>query len=153
MWFDAFRRSPRSWPTSFVVDDRPRPQRRAVSRRLARAAAVLGFAIVVAACGAAPSASPLPVPSGAVVVRAVNSTFEPRSVSAPPGGRFTLYFDNADAFPHDIVLLAADGSRSFSSDVFTGPSQRVYEVPALTSGAYKLHCDVHPEMSGTLTVP
>lgn len=149
----VFGRSPRSWPTSFVVDDRPRPEGRAVSHRLARGAVLVGSAIVLAACGAAASASPLPVPSGAVVVRVVDSTFQPASVSAPSGGSFTLYFENADALPHDIVLLAADGSRSFSSDVFTGPSQRVYDVPALVSGAYRLHCDVHPEMSGTLTVP
>jgi plastocyanin len=88
-----------------------------------------------------------------VVIRVTNSTFEPASVSAPSDATFTLYFDNADALPHNIVLLAPDGSRSFSGDVFTGPAQRVYEVPALASGAYRLHCDVHPEMTGTLTVP
>jgi plastocyanin len=26
-------------------------------------------------------------------------------------------------------------------------------VPALASGTYQLHCDVHPEMHGTITVP
>lgn len=122
------------------------------ARRIGRAAALVASVVVLAACSSGPSASPLPVPSGAVVVRAVQNRFEPATLTAP-SGTFTLYFDNADMLPHNIVLLAPDGSRSLAGDVFTGRGQRTYAVDALASGIYRLHCDVHPEMSGDLTVP
>lgn len=109
--------------------------------------------LFLAACSGSPSGTPLPVPSGAVVIRAVDSKWQPSTVELPSSAGFTLYFDNADTLPHNLVFLGADGSRPFGGDVFTGPAQKVYEVPALPAGTYKLHCDVHPEMNGTLTVP
>ena len=86
------------------------------------------------------------------MIRAFDYAFQPAAVTAPTGQGLTLYFDNGEALPHNLVVVAADGSRPFSGDVFSGPSQRVYEV-TLAPGTYKLHCDVHPNMTGTLTVP
>ena len=83
----------------------------------------------------------------------MNTAFQPAAVTAPSNQGFALYFDNADSLSHDIVFLAADGSRAFAGEIFSGVAQRVYQVPALASGRYTLHCDVHPEMTGTLTVP
>jgi plastocyanin len=111
--------------------------------------------MVVAACSGA-AGTPVPVPPGAVVVTAKDSAFAPADINAPTGAStsgFQLYFDNADATPHDVVFVAADGTRAFQSDTFTGPQQRVYNVKALPAGEYKLVCDIHPEMHGTLTVP
>jgi len=107
----------------------------------------------LAACSSGSSATSLPIPSGAVVVRVVNAVFQPAAVTAPSNQGFTLYFDNADSAPHNIAFLGADGNPAFKGDIFSGVAQKVYQVPALASGTYKLHCDVHPEMSGTLTVP
>ena len=40
----------------------------------------------------------------------------------------------------------------FKGDIFPGVETRPYSVPALQAGAYKFVCDVHPNMTGTLTV-
>jgi plastocyanin len=52
-----------------------------------------------------------------------------------------------------VVILGTGDQRLLAGDIFTGPAQKVYDVPALASGTYQLHCDVHPEMHGTITVP
>ena len=121
--------------------------------RLLRLATVTCLAAAIAACAAGPPAPTLAVPSGALIVRAVDTTFQPAQLTAPAGGGFVLYFDNADALLHNVVVRSADGTAVLQGDVFSGPAQRVYDMPAMASGTYTLHCDVHPEMNGTLTVP
>ena len=121
--------------------------------RVGRVAALAGLVLTLAACSSGPPAPTLAVPSGAVVLRAVDSKFQPSQLTAPPGQSFVLYFDNADALPHNAVIRAADDTRVFEGEIFSGPAQRIDDVPALASGTYTLHCDVHPEMSGTLAVP
>jgi plastocyanin len=123
-------------------------------KRLAGAAFLVGVVLSLAACsGSSQPSATLPIPPGALVVRAVDSKFQPVQQGAPAGQPFKLYFDNADSLPHNVVVLGADGSRVLAGDVFTGPLQKVYDVSALSSGSYKLLCDVHPDMIGTLTVP
>jgi plastocyanin len=34
--------------------------------------------------------------------------------------------------------------------VFSGPSARLYAVPALPAGTYQFRCDVHQQMTGTI---
>lgn len=121
----------------------------AAARRLTALAAI---SALLAACSGGPPAPTLPVPSGAVVLRAADSRFEPAQLTALADQPFVLYFDNADGLPHNVVSLGPDGARVFAGDVFSGPAQRVYDVPALAAGTYSLRCDVHPEMSGTITV-
>jgi plastocyanin len=115
---------------------------------------LVGIVLSLAACsgGSQPTAT-LPIPSGALVVRAVNTTFQPSQLTVSAGQAFTLYFDNADSLPHNVVILGTGDQRLLAGDIFTGPAQKVYDVPALASGTYQLHCDVHPEMYGTITVP
>jgi plastocyanin len=122
-----------------------------VSRR-PTATFLVGIALTLASCSGGQPTATVPIPSGAVLIRAVNTTFQPAALNAP-GQSFTLYFDNADSVSHNVALLGADGSRGFAGDIFSGPGQKVYNVSGLASGTYKLHCDVHPEMGGTLTVP
>lgn len=122
-------------------------------KRVAGAVFLVGVVLSVAACsGSGQPTATLPIPSGALVVRAVDNKFQPAAQAAPAGQPFTLYFDNAATLPHNVVVVGADGSRVLAGDVFTGPLQKVYDVPALVSGSYQLRCDVHPEMNGTLTV-
>lgn len=111
----------------------------------------------------APAASA--APSGAATtitikapVGAATGGFDPTTANAPAGAAFTLTFDNQDnTAPHNLVLLNPDGSTKVAvqgdTAFFTGPGQRVYQVPALTAGAYPFKCEIHPTtMLGTITV-
>jgi plastocyanin len=130
------------------------PDKRDKPKRVAGAVFLVGVVLSLAACaGSGQPTATLPIPSGALVVRAVDNKFQPAAQTAPAGQPFTLYFDNADTLPHNVVVVGADGSRVLAGDVITGPLQKVYDVPALVSGSYQLRCDVHPEMNGTLTAP
>jgi hypothetical protein len=118
--------------------------------------------------GAGPAAStdpdaPTPVPntvptplepgSGGVVLTAANIAFGQTEVAAPADTPFQLQLDNKDGgVPHNVTILAADGSEVFSGDIFVGPGLRVYDVPALPAGSYRFMCKVHPNMTGTLHV-
>jgi plastocyanin len=124
-----------------------------LSNRLAGAVFVVAVVLSLAACSSSQPTATLPIPSGALVVRAVNTTFQPSQLTVSAGQAFTLYFDNADSLPHNVVILGTGDQRLLAGDIFTGPAQKVYDVPALASGTYQLHCDVHPEMHGTITVP
>jgi plastocyanin len=113
-----------------------------------------------------PSASAQPVPSasggaaGLTVKAAVNaatSGFDPTTLETAAGAPFTLTFDNEDnTVQHNLVLQDSAGTAvAVQGDTkpFTGPGDRVYQVPALTAGEYKYVCQVHPgTMTGTLTV-
>jgi plastocyanin len=117
-----------------------------------RFVAVAALALLVAACGGGTPASTLPVPSGALVLRTVDTKFVPSHLSVEAGQPFVLYFDNADTVPHNVVIVGPDGSRLVVGDILSGSTQEVGEVPALAPGDYQLHCDVHVEMTGTLEV-
>ncbi|MEA2607483.1 MAG: hypothetical protein QOI00_2240, partial [Chloroflexota bacterium] len=44
------------------------------------------------------------------------------------------------------------GASVFKGAIVTGPAKVSYQVPALAAGSYRFLCDVHPTMTGTLTV-
>jgi plastocyanin len=111
---------------------------------------------------AAPSAAGSPAASGGTgltIVAPVGATtagFDPATAETAANTAFTLTFDNQDnQAPHNLVLKNPDGTAvAVEGDTafFTGPGQRVYQVPALAAGDYKYLCDVHPAtMVGTLT--
>ena len=77
--------------------------------------------------------------------------FDKAVLQLPAGQSFALVFDNQEAMPHNVSIHAADGRALFTGEVFTGPAQRVYVVPALPAGTYSFQCDVHPQMKGAAT--
>jgi plastocyanin len=69
----------------------------------------------------------------------------------PASRPFALFFNNQEALPHNVSLTDASGAVIFVGEVFTGPADRVYAVPALQVGSYTFKCDVHPDMKGIAT--
>jgi plastocyanin len=101
---------------------------------------------------AAPPGSTAPVGATAHI-SAQNIQFDTDHLEAPAGQGWVLMFDNNDAgVPHNVEILDAHGASVFRGDVVTGPTTVSYQVPALPAGIYKFFCDVHPTMTGMLTV-
>jgi cytochrome c oxidase subunit II len=107
-----------------------------------------------AQASAQPSAGASGAPSGATVqISAKNIAFEQQAVEAPAGKPFTIAFANNDPnTPHNIDIMDSSGASAFKGQIFAGPMTQNYAVPALKAGTYKFVCDVHPNMTGQLTV-
>jgi mono/diheme cytochrome c family protein/plastocyanin len=109
-----------------------------------------------AAASGSPAASASGAASGGsgqtVDVSASGVAFEQSALKAPAGAAFTLHFDNKDAgIPHNVDIKDASGASVFKGEVFPGAAAKDYNVPALKAGSYTFVCDVHPNMTGTLT--
>jgi plastocyanin len=104
--------------------------------------------------GVTASAQPSTAGSAAdVTIEAKGIAFVQTSVSAAAGKPFTIAFDNQDAgIPHNVDIHDANGGSVFKGAIVTGVTQTTYQVPALQPGTYPFVCDVHPSMTGTLTV-
>jgi plastocyanin len=112
--------------------------------------------VVLAACSAA-SSGQVPQPSidpNAVHISANDLAFSTSTLTAPAGKPFQIAFDNQESAPHNVAIYkdSSVAEKVFGSDPFGGPASVVYEVPALEPDTYFFRCDVHPEMSGQLTV-
>jgi mono/diheme cytochrome c family protein/plastocyanin len=118
------------------------------------------FASGSAAPSGSPGASGSPAPSGSaapsgqvVSIVAQNIAFTTTDVTAPADIPFVIAFDNQDAgTPHNVDIKDAGGTSVFKGEIFSGPATKDYNVPALKAGSYSFICDVHPTMTGTLTV-
>ena len=67
----------------------------------------------------------------------------------------SLVFDNQEAQPHNVAIFKgedASGEKVFTGDLVTGPRKITYKLPALEPGGYFFRCDVHPNMTGRVTV-
>ncbi|MFL5681126.1 MAG: cupredoxin domain-containing protein [Chloroflexota bacterium] len=109
------------------------------------------------AASGSPEASGSGAPAGDTVTITASSAakFDTPDVSTAAGKPFTLTFDNQDSTaPHNVVLTKPDGSPVDMGDnqFFVGPAKHDYKIGALDPGAYPFHCQVHPNMTGTLTV-
>ena len=92
-------------------------------------------------------------PAADVTIVAEGITFTTADVTAPSGKQFTLAFENKDpSTPHNVDIKKADGSEAYKGAIFPGVATTVYQVPALAAGTYSFVCDVHANMTGTLTV-
>jgi mono/diheme cytochrome c family protein/plastocyanin len=104
--------------------------------------------------GASGSPAASGAPSGTVLNEsALNIAFEVAALSAPANTPFQIAFENKDAgTPHNIDIKDAGGASVFKGDIFNGVATKTYDVGPLAAGAYTFVCDVHPSMTGTLTV-
>jgi plastocyanin len=125
-------------------------------KRLIATLALATVALAAAACGstnAAPPASPAaPADPSAPAISANGLNFDQATVTVPAGEAFQLSFTNKESAPHNVAIYT-DSSASqavFQGEIFSSAT-KVYDVPALAAGEYFFRCDVHPDMTGTIT--
>jgi plastocyanin len=121
-------------------------------------AAASASASAPAASASAPASQPAGSAStgGTVLeIEAENIAYKESALTAPAGQPFKIDFKNNDSgVPHNVAIHEGSptGAEKFKGEVFPGPGERTYDVPALPAGAYAFVCTVHPNMTGTLTV-
>jgi plastocyanin len=132
-------------------------------QRFAVGLALAAITLIAAACGgggattapATPGASASPgasAPAGSgLAVVAKDVAFNPTSLTTKADAEFTIDFDNQESAPHNIAIKDASGAVKFKGEIITS-SKVTYTVPALAAGSYAFWCEVHPNMTGTLTV-
>jgi plastocyanin len=96
--------------------------------------------------------SPGPGPGPGISASGIE--FDKTELELPAGQETPLPFDNQDVgIPHNVSIYAEQGGEAlFQGEIITGPAKVDYSVPALDPGSYYFQCDVHPNMSGTVTV-
>jgi cytochrome c oxidase subunit 2 len=88
-----------------------------------------------------------------VNVIAQNVAYTTTSLTAPANAPFSIAFANKDnGVPHNVAIKDTSGKVVFAGTVVTGPTSTTYQVPAIPAGTYTFFCQVHPNMTGTLTV-
>ncbi len=102
--------------------------------------------------GMAPSVSAQTTRGGPeVALEASELSFGVHRLTVPADERLTLRFSNDSSVAHNVSIYSRDGETMFTGEVFTGPRDVEYAIPALAAGNYQFVCDVHPQqMIGTL---
>jgi plastocyanin len=130
-------------------------------KRLAHGLGLVAVAVIAFACsGGANGSTPAPAasaPAGSpaagdgIVVVAKDVVFSMTSIKAPAGEAFQVLLDNQESAPHNFAIKDAAGATLYKGEIVTS-TQVVNNVPAMAAGTYQFFCEVHPNMTGTLTV-
>ena len=130
-------------------------------KRLIQAVTLAGLAAITVACSSGSGSTPAPsTPSspGASVdagdgltVVAKDIAFSPTSLTIPADTATQITLDNQEAAPHNIAIKDAAGAEVFKGEIVT-QTKITYDVDPLPAGSYTFWCEVHPNMTGTLTV-
>lgn len=120
---------------------------------LRRAAILSLVGTVLVACTAVDGGGPAPsAPAGGAVITAAGLAFDRQQLDVPAGRPFQLLFENREGAPHNVTIYDEGGAPPlFVGETFGGSGSRTYDVPALAAGEHRFRCDVHPDMSGTVT--
>ena len=108
------------------------------------------FGVLTVAVGAEPGTG-----ASGNVITAENLSFDRDTLSFPADTSSTLTFQNNDAgTPHNVAIYTDESASDalFTGELVTGVDTATYEIPAIPAGSYYFHCDVHPDMHGTVTV-
>ena len=76
--------------------------------------------------------------------------FSPTSIAAPADEAFQILLDNQESVPHNVAIKDASGAVLFKGEIVTS-TQVTNNIPPLAAGTYQFFCEVHPNMTGTLT--
>jgi len=86
-------------------------------------------------------------------ISAANVQFDTDVLEFPAGEEVALTFVNSDTVEHNVAIYEAEGGADiFVGDIIPGGQETTYQIPAMDPGEYYFQCDVHPAMSGTVTV-
>jgi plastocyanin len=125
--------------------------------RLVLTFGLIVLAGLVAACGGSSTSPSTSAPAGsagsgeAITVVAKDIAFSPTAITTPAGKAFSIVLDNQESAPHNILISDASGHEVFKGEIVT-QKKITYSVNALAAGTYPFKCEVHPNMTGTLTV-
>jgi len=119
-----------------------------IRARLVASAAAVALSAGLIACSGSPAVTPAGTPSTTVDLSARNSLFDQALLTVAAGSPYAIDFENYDALPHNVAIVG--GPPGSSGEIFSGPGSRTYVFPALAAGSYTFHCDVHPDMTGTI---
>ncbi len=111
--------------------------------------------VMVSACGVGgPIGNASGSPAATVGLAAENLAFDRSSLQLPADAVVALTLENRDpGILHNVAIYPAGaGDPVFRGETFTGIQTKTYLLGPLVAGSYRFICDVHPTMSGTLTV-
>jgi plastocyanin len=117
-------------------------------------AGLLAALVALAACsGGGAAASVTPPPDADASLVAQSTKFDQQTLTVPAGRATRLFFKNLDSQPHNVAIFtdASKSTKAFTGETITDAAI-VYDIPPLQPGTYPFHCDVHPDMTGTITV-
>ena len=131
-------------------------------KRVLQALALAGLAAMTVACSSGGSSNtPAPTAAasgdtsspaaGGTTVVAKDIAYQPTSLTIPAATATAITFDNQDAAPHNMAIKDASGAQVFKGEIVT-QTKVTYNVDALPAGTYGFWCEVHPNMTGILTV-
>jgi plastocyanin len=119
-----------------------------VARRLLLLVAVLA-ALVVPACGGTSGALG-PPPAGDVVLVARNTQWDKTDIQVPSGRDVVFVVENQDkGIAHNLHIKDIPGEPRTKLE--KGPVYQTLKVRFDQPGKYKFVCDLHPNMTGTIT--
>jgi plastocyanin len=129
-------------------------------KRVAQGLGLFAVAVIAVACsgGSGPTTAPVesapagsPAADGSTVVVAKDLAFVTTSITAPAGEAFQVTLDNQESAPHNFAIKDASGATIYKGEIVTS-TKVANNVPAMAAGTYQFFCEVHPNMTGTLTV-
>jgi plastocyanin len=93
--------------------------------------------------------------AGGINVVAKDTAFDTKEIRLPADTPSKITFQNQDPFAHNLAIYTdetATGEPLFTFEPFPGPETKTFDVDPIAEGEYYFHCDIHPNMNGTVVV-